>query len=108
RAAGAVPARGGRRGAADRPRRRRRRRAAAAARGPPPRGGDAMSGTLGLQLPPWQRTEELVAVGETLRDVVDVVWVQDQLLARNVWVVLTALAQTGCGIGTNVTYPIGR
>ena len=67
-----------------------------------------MSGTLGLQLAPWQRTDELVAVGETLRDVVDVVWVQDQMLARNVWVVLAALAQTGCGVGTNVTYPIGR
>jgi alkanesulfonate monooxygenase SsuD/methylene tetrahydromethanopterin reductase-like flavin-dependent oxidoreductase (luciferase family) len=67
-----------------------------------------MSGTLGLQLAPWKRTNELVAVGETLRDVVDVVWVQDQMLARNVYVVLTALAQTGCGIGTNVTYPIGR
>jgi 5,10-methylenetetrahydromethanopterin reductase len=67
-----------------------------------------MSGTLGLQLAPWKRTNELVAVGETLRDVVDVVWVQDQMLARNVYVVLTALAQTGCGVGTNVTYPIGR
>jgi 5,10-methylenetetrahydromethanopterin reductase len=67
-----------------------------------------MSGTLGLQLAPWKRTNELVAVGETLREVVDIVWVQDQMLARNVYVVLTALAQTGCGVGTNVTYPIAR
>jgi alkanesulfonate monooxygenase SsuD/methylene tetrahydromethanopterin reductase-like flavin-dependent oxidoreductase (luciferase family) len=67
-----------------------------------------MSGTLGLQIAPWRPTKEIVAIGETLRDVVDVVWVQDQMLARNVYVVLAALAQTGCGIGTNVTYPIGR
>jgi alkanesulfonate monooxygenase SsuD/methylene tetrahydromethanopterin reductase-like flavin-dependent oxidoreductase (luciferase family) len=67
-----------------------------------------MSGTLGLQIAPWRPTKEIVAVGETLRDVVDVVWVQDQMLARNVYVTLAALAQTGCGIGTNVTYPVGR
>jgi len=67
-----------------------------------------MSETLGLQLAPWKRTNELVAVGETLREVLDVVWVQDQMLARNVYVVLTALAQTGCGVGTNVTHPIAR
>ena len=63
---------------------------------------------LGIQLAPWKRTDELVAAAEQLRDVVDVVWVQDQMLARNVYVVLAALAQAGCGVGTNVTYPIGR
>ncbi|HEY3541815.1 MAG TPA: LLM class flavin-dependent oxidoreductase [Gaiellaceae bacterium] len=63
---------------------------------------------LGIQLAPWRRTDELVAAGEQLREFVDVIWVQDQMLARNVYVVLTALAHAGCGVGTNVTYPIGR
>jgi 5,10-methylenetetrahydromethanopterin reductase len=67
-----------------------------------------VSGQLGIQLAPWKRTDELVAAAEELRDVVDVVWVQDQMLARNVYVVLAALAGAGCGVGTNVTYPVGR
>ena len=67
-----------------------------------------MNGSLGIQLAPWRRSDELVAAAEFLRDVVDVVWVQDQMLARNVYVLLTALARAGCGVGTNVTYPIGR
>lgn len=67
-----------------------------------------MSTPLGLQIAPWRRSDEIVAVGKRLRDVVDIVWVQDQMLARNVYVLLAALAQAGCGVGTNVTYPIGR
>ena len=63
---------------------------------------------LGAQVTPWVPARELVAVGERLRDRVDTVWLQDQLLARNVWVVLGALAQQGCGVGTNVTWPFGR
>jgi hypothetical protein len=34
--------------------------------------------------------------------------VQDQLLARNVYALLGAITYAGCGVGTNVTYPIGR
>lgn len=64
--------------------------------------------TLGLQIAPWRPSDEIVAVGERLRDVVDVVWVQDQMLARNMYVLLSALAQVGCGVGSNVTYPVGR
>jgi alkanesulfonate monooxygenase SsuD/methylene tetrahydromethanopterin reductase-like flavin-dependent oxidoreductase (luciferase family) len=67
-----------------------------------------MRGGLGIQLTPWSSAPELVAMGDALRDVVDVVWVQDQMLARNVYVVLGALAQRGCGVGTSVTYAIGR
>lgn len=63
---------------------------------------------LGIQLAPWSSARELLAVGETLRDAVDVVWVQDQMLARNVYVLLAGLAQAGCGVGTNVTYAVGR
>jgi len=67
-----------------------------------------MSGGLSIQLTPWSGAGELVAMGERLRDVVDLVWVQDQMLARNVYVLLAGLAQAGCGVGTNVTYPVGR
>ena len=67
-----------------------------------------MRGGLGIQLAPWSTARELVAMGQSLRDVVDLVWVQDQMLARNVYVLLTALAQAGCGVGTSVTYAIGR
>jgi Coenzyme F420-dependent N5,N10-methylene tetrahydromethanopterin reductase and related flavin-dependent oxidoreductases len=63
---------------------------------------------LGIQITPWRPSAELVALGESLRDVVDVVWVQDQMLARNVYVLLAALARSGCGVGTGVTYPVGR
>lgn len=67
-----------------------------------------MRGGLGIQLAPWSSASELLACGETLRDDVDVVWVQDQMLARNVYVLLAGLAQAGCGVGTNVTYAVGR
>jgi alkanesulfonate monooxygenase SsuD/methylene tetrahydromethanopterin reductase-like flavin-dependent oxidoreductase (luciferase family) len=63
---------------------------------------------LGIQLAPWCRSGELVALGERLRDVVDIVWVQDQMLARNVYATLAALAHSGCGVGTNVACPLGR
>jgi alkanesulfonate monooxygenase SsuD/methylene tetrahydromethanopterin reductase-like flavin-dependent oxidoreductase (luciferase family) len=63
---------------------------------------------LGVQLTPWVSAPELVAVGERLASQLDTIWVQDQMLARNVWVTLAALAQRGCGVGTNVTWPIGR
>jgi alkanesulfonate monooxygenase SsuD/methylene tetrahydromethanopterin reductase-like flavin-dependent oxidoreductase (luciferase family) len=63
---------------------------------------------LGIQLAPWCRTGELVALGERLCDVVDIVWVQDQMLARNVYASVAALAHAGCGVGTNVACPVGR
>lgn len=64
--------------------------------------------TLGVQVTPWVSTREILALGSTLAPQIDTVWVQDQMLARNVWVVLGALAQQGCGVGTNVTWPFGR
>ena len=67
-----------------------------------------MSGALGVQITPWSSSRELVALGQRLATVVDTVWVQDQMLARNVYALLGALAQAGCGVGTNVTYPVGR
>jgi len=63
---------------------------------------------LGVQITPWSDSRELVELGRRLSVVVDVVWVEDQMLARNVYALLSALAQAGCGVGTNVTYPVGR
>ena len=67
-----------------------------------------MTARLGVQITPWSSSRELVELGRRLSAVVDVVWVQDQMLARNVYALLAALAQAGCGVGANVTYPIGR
>lgn len=67
-----------------------------------------MTDNLGVQITPWSSSRELVGLGRRLAAVVDTVWVQDQMLARNVYALLGALAQAGCGVGTNVTYPIGR
>ncbi|MFG2041577.1 LLM class flavin-dependent oxidoreductase [Dactylosporangium sp. NPDC048998] len=63
---------------------------------------------LGVQIQPWHDSRELVEVGRRLSDVVDLVWVPDQMLARNVYALLGALAQAGCGVGTGVTYAVGR
>ncbi|MBX6356120.1 MAG: LLM class flavin-dependent oxidoreductase [Micromonosporaceae bacterium] len=67
-----------------------------------------MTAKLGVQITPWSTSRELVELGRRLSAAVDLVWVQDQMLARNVYALLAALAQAGCGVGTNVTYPIGR
>lgn len=67
-----------------------------------------MTTRLGVQITPWSDSRELVELGRRLAPVVDTVWVQDQMLARNVYTLLGALAYAGCGVGTNVTYPIGR
>lgn len=67
-----------------------------------------MNGRLGVQVTPWSGSRDLVALGRRFAPVVDTVWVQDQMLARNVYALLGALAYAGCGVGTNVTYPVGR
>ncbi|MGD9700879.1 MAG: LLM class flavin-dependent oxidoreductase [Acidimicrobiia bacterium] len=67
-----------------------------------------MTEQLGVQLTPWAAAPELVAMGVQLREQVDTVFVQDQLLARHAFSVLAALAANGCGVGTNVTWPFGR
>lgn len=67
-----------------------------------------MTTALGVQITPWRHSAELVEYSRRLSRVFDIVWVQDQMLARHAYTLLGALAHTGCGIGTNVTYPIGR
>lgn len=67
-----------------------------------------MTDVLGIQITPGGNTRELVGLGERLKSTFDVVWVQDQMLARNAYSLLGALAHIGCGVGTGVTYPIGR
>lgn len=67
-----------------------------------------MTTPLGVQLTPSRTSAELVALSQRLGEVFDLIWVQDQMLARNVYALLGALAQAGCGVGTNVTYPVGR
>lgn len=67
-----------------------------------------MTTPLGVQLTPWATSAELVALSQRLSRVFDLIWVQDQMLARNIYALLGAIAQAGCGVGTNVTYPVGR
>src|SRR5690349_13968549 len=68
----------------------------------------ALMGQLGVQLTPWTDSRQLVGLARRLSDVADIMWVQDQMLARNVYALLGAIAYAGCGVGTNVTYPTGR
>lgn len=63
---------------------------------------------LGVQLTPWASAPTIIQVGTRLREQLDTVFVQDQMLARNVFTLLGALASHGCGVGTNVTWPFAR
>lgn len=67
-----------------------------------------MTAPLGVQITPWRSSAELVALSQRLSAAFGLIWVQDQMLARNVYALLGAIAQAGCGVGTNVTYPAGR
>lgn len=61
-----------------------------------------------MQIAPWNSCRDLVEFGRQLSGTFDIIWVQDQMLARNVTALLGALAGAGCGVGTNVTYPVGH
>ena len=63
----------------------------------------------GVQMPPWRPAAEVLAAASVLAPAFEVVWVQDQMLARNVYTLLGAIASRGdVGVGTNVTFPAGR
>ena len=62
-----------------------------------------------MQITPWSSSRDLVALGRGSPRAFDVVWVQDQMLARNAYTLARRRSrQAGCGVGTGVTYPIGR
>lgn len=64
---------------------------------------------LGLQLASWRPAGELVEIATGVSDSFDIVWLVDQMLSRNVYVTLAALAaNANVGVGTNVTWPVGR
>lgn len=64
---------------------------------------------MGVQIAPWRPAREVLAAAEILSQALDIVWIQDQMLARNVYILLAAIAASGeVGVGTNVTFPIGR
>jgi 5,10-methylenetetrahydromethanopterin reductase len=50
-------------------------------------------GQLGMQLTPWTDSRQLVGLARRLSDVADIMWVQDQMLARNVYALLGAIAR---------------
>jgi alkanesulfonate monooxygenase SsuD/methylene tetrahydromethanopterin reductase-like flavin-dependent oxidoreductase (luciferase family) len=64
---------------------------------------------VGVQIAPWSPAADILAAARRLGRVVDLVWIQDQMLARNVYTLLAGVAATGeVGVGTNVTFPFGR
>lgn len=65
--------------------------------------------SLGVQIAPWWPTRDIVAAATSLGTVFDAVWVPDQLLARNVNVLLSAIASTGeIGVASGVAIPLSR
>jgi 5,10-methylenetetrahydromethanopterin reductase len=64
---------------------------------------------MGVQIAPWRPAAEVLAAAGVLARAFDLIWVQDQMLARNVHTLLGAIAGRGrVGVGTNVTFPTGR
>jgi len=64
---------------------------------------------IGVQVVPWVPARHLVAAASVLSKAFDVVWVPDQMLARNMQVVLTAIAVQGeVGVGSCVAVPLSR
>lgn len=68
-----------------------------------------MTSRLGIQLEPWHPLDELVQVARRVRDSIDLVWLPDQPLMRNVYVMLAHVArEAGIGVGTNITHPVSQ
>lgn len=70
---------------------------------------DGQPEQVGVQIAPWSPAPQVLAAARRLAGVVDLVWIQDQMLARNVYTLLAGVAAGGAvGVGTNVTFPFGR
>jgi alkanesulfonate monooxygenase SsuD/methylene tetrahydromethanopterin reductase-like flavin-dependent oxidoreductase (luciferase family) len=68
-----------------------------------------MNHPLGVQIAPWTSARDVYEAGPLLATAFDVVWVPDQMLARNAQVLLTALASTGrIGVASGVAVALGR
>src|SRR5437764_2652274 len=64
---------------------------------------------LGVQVTPWAPAREIVAASSLLAKAFDLVWFPDQMLARNVYVLLSAIAAAGhIGVASGVTFPLSR
>lgn len=71
--------------------------------------GTAGIESIGVQLAPWVPARDLVTATALLGSVFDVAWVPDQMLARNAYVTLSAVAAAGhIGVGSGVTFPLSR
>ncbi|HJQ03542.1 MAG TPA: LLM class flavin-dependent oxidoreductase [Jatrophihabitans sp.] len=68
-----------------------------------------MNQPLGVQIAPWTSAREVYESASLLGKAFEVVWVPDQLLARNAYVLLAALAASGrVGVASGVAVPLGR
>ncbi|MER6500967.1 LLM class flavin-dependent oxidoreductase [Streptomyces sp. NPDC001455] len=64
---------------------------------------------LGVQIAPWAGAREVLSASAVLARAFDVVWVPDQMLARNAHVLLAAIAATGdIGVASGITFPVTR
>ncbi|WP_327365649.1 LLM class flavin-dependent oxidoreductase [Streptomyces sp. NBC_01217] len=64
---------------------------------------------LGVQIAPWASAREVLSASAVLAKAFDVVWVPDQMLARNAHVLLSAVAATGnIGVASGITFPVSR
>ncbi len=80
--------------------------------GPEPAGAPGPTGVpalAGVQVAPWVPAGRLVAAAAVLGKAFDVVWVPDQMLARNIYALLAAVAAGGqVGVGSAVAVPLSR
>jgi 5,10-methylenetetrahydromethanopterin reductase len=70
---------------------------------------EEMTRQVGVQIAPWTSAREVQDVTSLLAKAFTMVWVPDQLLARNAYVLLAALAASGrIGVASGVAVPLGR
>ncbi len=68
-----------------------------------------MTASLGVQIAPWTPARQICQAVPVLCTAFDVVWVPDQMLARNAQVLLAAIAASGqIGVASGIAVPLGR